>query len=86
MKRLVLLLPVVALAGCGNYLNVEAQGISGMSTDGAGNITVHLYVCEGNAVDRLELVGGFYDGPSGTNNPPLGGVGAAGTRLRTRRH
>lgn len=74
MKRLVLLLPVVALAGCGNYLNVEAQGISGMATDGAGNITVHLYVCEGNAVDRLELVGGFYDGPSGTNNPPLGAL------------
>ena len=74
MKRLVLLLPVVALAGCGNYLNVEAQGVSGMSTDGAGNITVHLYVCEGNAVDRLELVAGFYDGPSGTNNPPLGAL------------
>lgn len=74
MKRLLLLLPVFALAGCGNYVNVEAQGISGMSTDGEGNITVHIHVCDDNAVNRLRLVGGFYDGPSETNNPPLGAL------------
>lgn len=72
MKRLILLLPVFALTGCGNYVNVEPQGISGMSSDGDGNITVHMHVCDDNAVGRLELVGGYYDGPSGTNNPPLG--------------
>lgn len=70
--RLLLLLPVFALAGCGNYVNVEPQGISGMSSDEDGNITVHMLVCDNNAVDRLELVGGYYDGPSETNNPPLG--------------
>lgn len=74
MKRLLLLLPVVALAGCGNYVNVEAQGVSGMSSAGGGQVTVHLYVCEGSAVDRLDLVGGFYDGPAGSNNPPLGAL------------
>lgn len=72
MKRLILLLPVFALTGCGNYVNVESQGISGISSDDEGNITVHIYVCDNNAVNRLELLGGFYDGPSGTNNPPLG--------------
>lgn len=76
MKRLpfLLLLPVVTLAGCGNYINVEAEGISGMSSDVDGNITIHMFVCDSNAVTRLELVGGFYDGPSGTNNPPLGAL------------
>lgn len=76
MKRLpcLLLLPVVALAGCGNYINVESQGISGLSSDIDGNITVHMYVCDDNAVTRLDLVGGFYDGPSGSNNPPLGAL------------
>ncbi|MGP6173387.1 hypothetical protein [Corynebacterium sp. A21] len=74
MKRLILLLPVFALTGCGNYINVESQGISGISSNGDGNITVHMHICDNNAVNRLELVGGFYDGPSGTNNPPLGAL------------
>ena len=79
MKRLpcLLLLPVVALAGCGNYINVESQGISGLSSDIDGNITVHMYVCDDNAVTRLDLVGGFYDGPSGSNNPPIGSLGTS---------
>lgn len=33
-----------------------------------------MYVCDDNTVSRLDLVGGFYDGPSGTNNPPLGAL------------
>lgn len=74
MKRLLLLLPVFALAGCGNYLNVESQGISGVSYDSNRGIAVHMYICDDNSVNRLELVGGFYDGPSGTNNPPLGAL------------
>ncbi|BAV24660.1 hypothetical protein CGBL_0129730 [Corynebacterium glutamicum] len=72
LKWLAPILPVLALAGCGNYLNVEIQGIAGLSRDAGGDISVHMYVCGDNAVDELILSGGFGDGPSGTANPALG--------------
>lgn len=65
-------MPVLALSGCGNYLNIENVGITGLSTNEHGDVTVHMYACEDNAVTGLQLSGGFYDGPEGSNNPPLG--------------
>ncbi|OKX82420.1 hypothetical protein AUO95_06110, partial [Corynebacterium glutamicum] len=57
LKWLAPILPVLALAGCGNYLNVEIQGIAGLSRDAGGDISVHMYVCGDNAVDELILSG-----------------------------
>lgn len=74
LKWLAPILPVLALAGCGNYVNVESQGLSGMSHDEDGNISFHMYICGDNAVDELTLSGGIYDGPPGTNNPALGAL------------
>lgn len=72
MKRIAVLAPVLALTGCGNYLNVSFDGTSALSRDEGGNLTIHMYVREDNAVKELELAGGFYDGPDKSNNHPLG--------------
>lgn len=72
MKKLALVVVgCFALTGCGKPIYTEMDGTTGVSHDGQGNITVHVVVCE-NTVSKIELVGGFYDGPNGTNNPPLG--------------
>lgn len=62
----------LALSGCGNYLNVEAEGLSAVSRNAAGEYAFHVFSCEGYNVTGISLSGGFYDGLSGSNNPPLG--------------
>ncbi|MDU0479519.1 hypothetical protein QVA66_09730 [Staphylococcus chromogenes] len=72
MKKLVaVILGCLTLTSCGKPIYTEMDGITGISHDGHGNITVHVVVCE-NTVSKIKLIGGFYDGPNGTNNPPLG--------------
>lgn len=72
LKWIAPILPVLALAGCGNYVNVESQGKSGISHDEDGNISVHMYICGDNAVDELILSGGFTMAHLGQTTQPLG--------------
>lgn len=44
-------------------------GDTALSHDAGGAITLHVYACPGEEVREIEVRGGMYDGPGGSNNP-----------------
>lgn len=70
--RALLLAPVLlALGGCGNYLNVEWNGQSGVSHDADGNLILHVLTCD-NSTSRVEVVAGREGLDASDVNPTIG--------------
>ncbi len=59
------------LTSCGNYLNIELSGRTGVSHDGNGNLSLHVNTCE-NSTRHVEVVAGREGLASEEVNPTIG--------------
>ncbi|WP_018296806.1 hypothetical protein [Corynebacterium lubricantis] len=51
------LLATASTTACGNFLNVQRDGIVGISRDAADNVVIHVNTCE-NSTNRIEIYAG----------------------------
>lgn len=65
-----------ALVGCGNYLNVEWNGLVGISHDGRDNLVLHVNTCE-NATSQVEVHAGREGLETHEPNPVIGSFSRA---------
>lgn len=61
----------IVLTSCGNYVNVEWSGSTGVSHDGNGNLSFYVNTCE-NSTKRVNIVAGREGLAGDEENPVIG--------------
>ena len=61
----------IMLTSCGNYVNVELSGRTGVSHDGNDNLSFHVNTCE-NSTQRVDIVAGREGLAGDEENPVIG--------------
>ena len=59
----------IVLTSCGNYVNVELSGRTGVSHDGNGNLSLHVNTCDNST--RRVTVGAGREGLAGDEENPV---------------
>lgn len=71
VRALLIVGAATMLTSCGNYLDVERSGESGVSHDGNGNLSLHVNTCQ-NSTRHVEVVAGREGLASEEVNPTIG--------------